>query len=112
MKSIKKAAQGAVAKPLGALPVKFSYNYNLNFFVHHRSPLWVSYARTLIKIMTLKLYFLSLITIFITSCSDKDDQKNMNLRVSGIPNSSGQNLNLDQLGSRIAQASLLKLKPH
>jgi hypothetical protein len=36
---------------MGALPVKFSDNYNLNTFVHHRSLPWVSYARTFDKNM-------------------------------------------------------------
>jgi hypothetical protein len=47
MKPNKNAEQGAVANPHGAFSAKFSHNYNLNIFVHHRSLRGVSYARTL-----------------------------------------------------------------
>ena len=35
--SYKNVEQGAVANPMGAFSVKFSHNYNLKYFVHHRS---------------------------------------------------------------------------
>jgi hypothetical protein len=42
----KNGEQVAVANPIGAFSSEFLPNYNLNIFVHHRSLLRVSYART------------------------------------------------------------------
>jgi len=46
MKPKKNVEQGAVANHLGRIFGGVFSNYNINLFVHHRSPLGGGYART------------------------------------------------------------------